>query len=116
MNDGDFVSIVTKSLEYHSSIALLVLGAYGFAVGRIWPEQGWPDRQQLFRLIPGFVIAGLVLLRIGLEYTRLGAAISGRSITDYATQWPSHVWIDELLTAAAVCWLFVILGLPRRTE
>lgn len=111
MDQGEFVAVVVGSLEFHSTIGLLILGAYGFAIGRRWPEtSNRPMPRTLKRFAPGIVIVAVALVLVGVEYVRLAGAISGNSLVTYAASWGGKIWLVEGFEALSVLALFVAIG------
>ena len=115
MDVGDLVSVINASFEFRATVIAIVLAAYGFAIGRGWPEkQTVPkDRLKLLALMPGVAAFIYAIYHTGQGYVDLGLSVSGRSTIDYATIWPQTLRCVDIGLAASTLNLFLYLGIRK---
>jgi hypothetical protein len=109
-----FVDIVQKSLEFRTSVMTLLLGAYGFAAGRMWKENTAVPKKKIFWFLPGMAAAGYGLWCLGSEYQELATSISRDEVIKYAEAWLERVHWSDKVCAGSACWLCFVVGLPTK--
>jgi len=95
MDLARFVDVLIKSLEFRTTLITLLLGAYGFAIGRMWPEGEGLFPKRILRLLPGAIACIAALVILNREYRLLASAISQDKVLVYATEWATRLqWFD----------------------
>jgi hypothetical protein len=116
MDLTQLVAVVNSSFEFRSTVSAIVLGAYGFSTGRMWPEhRRMPDRTVLWLWL-GLIPCLVALWLVGQGYQELGLSISRNALLTYATQWPVKLnWIDLWIMLSAF-YLLGYVGLSPRSK
>jgi predicted transporter len=115
IDQGKVVDVITKSIEFRQAILALLLGSAGFALTKAWtPEQHYPNRGVLKRLMPCLVCGAVAGAAMLYEQRRLVDTISrpGISIPAFVQHWLSYgePVIDSFIVFTA---FMLLLGLRK---
>ena len=109
MSDEQLATLVLDTLEFYTLLVTLIFGAYGFALGRLWPEKSLLPPRSVLWLMPGFAVACVSVVLVVTTYKDLAVAASGQELPAFYRDWLNSYWSFHIYLAASA--FFGVAGL-----
>lgn len=107
--DQQLIDLALSVLQFNILLLTLILGAQGFALGRIWPEKKQLPPSSAFWLLPGFALALTSVVLLASDYRALAAGVSGNEVPGAFKKWLNSYWLFHYSLAASI--LLTSLGI-----